>query len=155
MAAGCRCCYSSTIGNLAGGALYDRSPRLFQPFLLGLLAVALAASWFVATSATLTVLVVLVVGFLGFAIIPGMQARVMAAAAGAPALAMAVNASGYQLAAAFAGLVGGLIADSAAGPRPIFLVAAGLTTCGLLLTLVTGRAPRRSGGGDDPVPIAT
>ncbi|WP_406639268.1 MFS transporter [Amycolatopsis sp. WGS_07] len=131
----------ATIGNLVGGTLYDRNPRLFQPLLLGLLAAILVGSWFVATSETFTVVAVVAIGLLGFAIIPGMQARVMATAAEAPTLAMAVNASGYQVAAACAGLFGGLIADSAAGPKPIYLVAAGLTTCGLLLTVLVTRAP--------------
>lgn len=129
----------ATLGNLVGGTLHDRNPRLFQPFLLALLAVILVAGWSVATSTTLSVPVVVAVGFLGFAIIPGMQARVLATATEAPTLAIAVNASGYQLAAAGAGLFGGLVADSAAGPRPIYLVAAGLTVCGLLLTLVATR----------------
>lgn len=80
----------------------------------------LAGTWFVATSTTLTAVAVVAIGFLGFAIIPGMQARVMATAAEAPTLAMAVNASGYQVAAACAGLIGGLIADSTAGPRHIY-----------------------------------
>ncbi|WP_081655415.1 MFS transporter [Amycolatopsis orientalis] len=87
----------ATIGNLVGGTLYDRNPQLFQPLLLSLLAAVLAGSWFVATSPTLTVVAVVAIGLLGFAIIPGMQARVMATAAEAPTLAMAVNASGYQL----------------------------------------------------------
>ncbi|WP_409463418.1 MFS transporter [Amycolatopsis sp. GA6-003] len=130
----------ATIGNLVGGPLYDRNPRLFQPLLLALLTAILAGSWFVATSPVFTVAAVVAIGLLGFAIIPGMQARVMATAAEAPTLAMAVNASGYQAAAAAAGLLGGLLADSAAGPRPIYLVAAGLTACGLLMTVLVTRA---------------
>ncbi|MFD4404681.1 MFS transporter [Nocardia sp. NPDC058499] len=129
----------ATIGNLVGGMLYDRNPRLFQPALLGLLAAVLAGSWFVAASTTFTVVVVAAIGLLGFAVIPGMQARVMTTAAQAPTLAMAVNASGYQVAAACAGLLGGLIADSAAGPRSIYLVAAGVTVCGLLMTIMATR----------------
>ena len=125
----------AAVGNLVGGALYDRNPRLFQPTLLGILAVALAGTWLIATSTPATSVAVFVIGALAFAIIPGMQARVMATAAAAPTLAMAVNASGYQVAAASAGLIGGLIVDSAAGPRPIYLVAAALTVCGLLLTV--------------------
>lgn len=131
----------ATIGNLVGGALYDRHPRVSQPVLLGLLAAVLAGSWFVAASPALTVAAVVAIGLLGFAIIPGMQARVMTTAAEAPTLAMAVNASGYQVAAACAGLFGGLIADSSAGPRPIYLVAAGLTLCGLLMTVLAARVP--------------
>lgn len=129
----------ATVGNLIGGALYDRNPHLFHPMLLGLLAAALVATWFVAYTLLPTVVAVVVIGALAFAIIPGMQARVMHAAAEAPTLSMAVNASGYQVAAACAGFLGGLIADSAAGPRPIYLVAAGLTVCGLLLTLTGTR----------------
>jgi DHA1 family inner membrane transport protein len=140
----------ATIGNLVGGTLYDRNPRLFQPTLLGVLAAVLVGGWLVATSTALTVPAVVLIGLFGFAIIPGMQARVMTTAAEAPTLAMAVNASGYQVAAACAGLVGGLIADSAAGPRPIYLVAAGLTACGLLGTVAATRAGRRL----QPVPSA-
>lgn len=132
----------ATIGNLVGGTLHDRNPLFFQPALLGLLAVILAGTWFVATSTALTAVAIVAIGLLGFAIIPGMQARVMTTAAEAPTLAMAVNASGYQVAAACAGLLGGLIADSPAGPRPIYLVAAGLTMGGLLLTATATRAPR-------------
>jgi DHA1 family inner membrane transport protein len=77
----------------------------------------------------------------GFAIIPGMQARVMAAAASAPTLAMAVNASGYQLAAAAGGVIGGAVTDSAAGPRPIYLIAACLTASALIISLLRLRRP--------------
>lgn len=131
----------ATIGNLIGGSLYDRNPRFFQPVLLGLLAAILVGTWFVAASPTLTALAVVAIGLLGSAILPGMQARVMMAATEAPTLAMAVNASGYQLAAACAGLFGGLIVDSTAGPRPIYLIAAGLTMCGLFMTAITSRSP--------------
>ncbi|GAA1481772.1 MFS transporter [Gordonia sinesedis] len=130
----------ATIGNLVGGALYDRNPRLFQPALLGLLAATLVGTWFVATSTALTGVAVVVIGLFGFAVIPGMQARVMVTAADAPTLAMAVNASGYQVAAACAGVFGGLIADSGAGSRSIYLAAAGLTMCGLLMTVMANRA---------------
>jgi MFS transporter, DHA1 family, inner membrane transport protein len=133
----------ATIGNLVGGTLYDRNPRLFQPALLGLLAVALVGTWFLAATMIPTVVAVVVIGALGFAIIPGMQARVLSTAAEAPTLALAVNASGFQVAAAAAGLFGGLIADSAAGPRPIYLIAAGLTLGGLVLTLTSTRTQAR------------
>jgi MFS transporter, DHA1 family, inner membrane transport protein len=126
----------ATVGTLLGGSLYDRDPRRFQPLMLGLLAGALAGTWTIAAGPLPTAAAVVVIGALGFAIVPGMQARVMHAAAEAPTLAIAVNASGYQVAAACAGLFGGVIADSAAGPRLIYLVAAALTVAGLLLTLV-------------------
>ncbi|NDL59478.1 MFS transporter [Phytoactinopolyspora mesophila] len=126
----------ATVGNLVGGTLYDRNPRTFQPMLLGLLAAVLTGTWVIALTPAPTAVAVVLLGGLGFAIIPGMQTRVMHAASEAPTLAMAVNASGYQVAAACAGLLGGFIADSGAGPRPIYLVAAVFTICGMLLTLV-------------------
>lgn len=129
----------ATIGNLLGGALYDRNSRLYQPVLLGGLAAAFVAMWFVADRTLPAAVAVVVIGALAFAVIPGMQARVMHTAAEAPTLAMAVNASGYQVAAAGAGLLGGLITDSSTGPRPIYLVAAALTICALLLTLSSTR----------------
>lgn len=137
----------ATIGNLVGGALYDRNPRLFQPVFLGLLTATLTGTWFVATWSVPTAVAVVVIGGLGFAIIPGMQARVMRTAGDAPTLAMAVNASGYQVAAACAGLFGGLITDSASGPRAIYLIAAATTACGLLMTLMASRpGPDRCAG---------
>lgn len=132
----------ATIGNLVGGSLHDRYPHGFQPVALGTLAATFVATWFVADSTGLTLVAVVILGASAFAVIPGMQARVMRSAAAAPTLAMAVNASGYQVAAAIAGLLGGVIADSATGPRAIYLVAAGLTLGGLLLA-VSAR-PKRS-----------
>jgi DHA1 family inner membrane transport protein len=141
----------ATIGNLLGGMLYDRNPLLFQPVLLGLLAGGLMSAWLVAAHTVPTAVAVVVIGVLGFAIIPGMQARVMLAASDAPTLAMAVNASGYQVAAAGAGLLGGLIADSAAGARPIYLAAAGWTLAGLALTLAGARATGRTARVREPI----
>lgn len=130
----------ATIGTLIGGAVFDRHPRSDQPVMLGVLATVLLACWFVAVTPGPAAVAVVVVGGLSFAIVPGMQSRVMAAASEAPTLAMAVNASGYQVAAAAAGLFGGIITDSGAGPRPIYLVAAGVTLGGLALSVVAVRA---------------
>ncbi len=133
-----------TLGNLLGGRLADLFPRGAVPGLLLGLAVLLAVSWTFADRLPAAAITVVAIGFLAFAVIPGMQARVFAAAAAAPTLAMAVNASGYQVAAALAGWTGGLIVDSGAGPRPLYLVAAGVTTVGALLALLlrSTRAPQ-------------
>jgi DHA1 family inner membrane transport protein len=136
----------ATLGGLAGGALFDRYPRAALPALLGTLAVVLAAAWQLATAPLPAVVVVVVLGALGFAVVPGMQARVLAAATAAPTLAVAVNASGYQLAAAGAGVIGGVIVDSAAGPRTIYLVAAALTAGGLALGTIRARPRLRAKG---------
>lgn len=127
----------ATVGNLVGGSLFDYSPRVAQPALLGLLALVLLAAWVAAVAPGPATVAVVVIGALGFAVVPGMQARVMAAAAAAPTLAMAVNASGYQVAAATAGWLGGVVTDSSTGPRSLYLVATGLTACGLVLSTLS------------------
>jgi MFS transporter, DHA1 family, inner membrane transport protein len=83
-------------GNLVGGRLADRVPRTSQPVLLGALAAALAVLWLVADSPVATAVLVFVVGALGFAVIPGMQSRVLSAAGEAPTLAIAVKALSWQ-----------------------------------------------------------
>jgi DHA1 family inner membrane transport protein len=119
-------------GNLVGGRLADRAPRTSQPALLAALAAALVLLWATAESAPATVVLVFVVGALGFAVIPGMQARVLSAAGEAPTLAIAVNASAYQVAAAFAGWLGG--AALTMGTRSLYLVAAALTVAGMAVS---------------------
>jgi DHA1 family inner membrane transport protein len=140
----------ATIGGLVGGSLYDRSPHRAQQAMLSVLAAVLLAAWSVADTPGPATVAVIVIGGLGFAIIPGMQARVMAAADQAPTLAMAVNASGYQAAAAAAGLFGGLVVDSTAGARPLYVIAAALTMCGLMLSSVRLRRGRVA-----PEPVET
>jgi DHA1 family inner membrane transport protein len=62
-----------------------------------------------------------------------MQARVLTTAAAAPTLAIAVNASAYQVAAALAGWLGGLVVAGPGLPA-VYLVAAVSTLLGLALT---------------------
>jgi len=129
----------AAIGNLAGGRLADRAPRTSQMALLGALAAALVLLWATAENAAATAVLIFVVGALGFAVIPGMQARVLSAANEAPTLAIAVNASAYQVAAAFAGWLGG--ATLTMGPRNLYLAAAALTVAGMALSRQTRTKP--------------
>lgn len=131
----------AALGNLAGGWLSDRAPWVSMLGLLGLLAAVLVLAWLAATSPVPAAISVFLLGAVGFAVIPGMQARVLRTAARAPTLAIAVNASAYQLAAAFAGWLGGRVIDTA-GLRPIYLVAAGVTTAGIILAACSGRRMR-------------
>jgi DHA1 family inner membrane transport protein len=117
-----------------------------MPSLAGLLAAlagALALAWLVSGVRPAVAILTFVLGLLAFAIVPGMQLRVVATASAAPTLAVAVNASGFQLAAAFAGWLGGRVIDDGPGPRAIYLVGALLTLAGLA---VAGYALRRDRG---------
>ncbi|MFC4055548.1 MFS transporter [Actinomadura syzygii] len=121
-------------GNFLGGWLADKA---LMPSLAGLLAVlagALAAGWAAGGERGPAAVLFFALGLLAFAIVPGMQTRVVGTAQAAPTLAVAVNASGFQLAAAFAGWLGGRLIDGP-GPRSIYPVAAALTIAGLLIAL--------------------
>lgn len=74
-----------------------------------------------------------------------MQARVLTTAAAAPTLAIAVNASAYQVAAAFAGWLGGRVVAGPGLPA-IYVAAAATTICGLALTALAREAADRELG---------
>ncbi|WP_244210891.1 MFS transporter [Amycolatopsis kentuckyensis] len=129
-------------GNTVGGRLADRALLPSLAGLLATLAGVLALAWLAGGNQVATAVSTVLLGALAFAIVPGMQTRVITAAGAAPTLAVAVNASAYQLAAAVAGWLGGQVVDTG-GPRPIYLVAAALTLGGLGIALYSLRQDRR------------
>jgi DHA1 family inner membrane transport protein len=117
-----------------------------MPSLIGLLAVlagVLALFWLVSGIRVPAAILTFAIGVLAFAIIPGMQTRVLATASAAPTLAVAVNASGFQVAAAFAGWLGGRVIGSGLGLRSIYLVGALLTVAGLAIAFYSQRRDRQ------------
>jgi DHA1 family inner membrane transport protein len=133
----------ATVGNLAGGKLSDRAP---MPALVGLLTattVVLAATWLLRENLVAVAVMVFLIGALGFSIVPGMQANVLKSATQAPTLAIAVNSSAYQIAAAFAAWLGGRVIDDGPGLPAIYAVAAGVTFVGILVTLFAWQRDRR------------
>ncbi|WP_129670104.1 MFS transporter [Phytoactinopolyspora endophytica] len=133
----------AVIGNFLGGWLADRSLMPSLTGLLSVLAGTLALFWLVSGVQVFAAVLTFVIGVLAFAIIPGMQTRVLATATAAPTLAIAVNASGFQVAAAFAAWLGGRVIDhDALGLRSIYLVGAGLTLVGLTIAVYSMRRDR-------------
>jgi MFS transporter, DHA1 family, inner membrane transport protein len=133
----------AVLGNFLGGWLSDRA---LMPSLTGLLAAlagTLALFWLLGGIPVLAAALTFALGALAFAIIPGMQARVLATAGAAPTLAVAVNASGFQLAAAFAGWLGGWVMTGGPGLGSLGLVGALLTLAGLAIAVYTLRRDRR------------
>lgn len=124
----------AAIGNLLGGWLADRSLGWSQVALLATLATSLLFTWIVSLDQHLTAVMIFLIGIISFAVIPGMQTRVLLAASKAPTLAIAVNASAYQLAAAFAGWYGGKVIEHI-NLRGIYAVAAIVTFLGVILSL--------------------
>lgn len=92
----------ATLGNFVGGRLSDRAPMASQVSLLASLAGCLLLFGLFGSAAPIAAILVFLMGALAFSVIPGMQTRVFATARSAPTLAVAVNASAYQLAAAMA-----------------------------------------------------
>ncbi|MEV4126286.1 MFS transporter [Nocardia sp. NPDC049707] len=133
----------AVLGNFLGGRLADKALMRSLTGLLVALAGVLALLWVVAEIQWITVALIFVLGVLAFAIIPGMQIRVVTAAGAAPTLAVAVNASGFQLAAAFAGRIGGWAIDDGPGLRSIYPIAAVLTVSGSALALRMLRRDRK------------
>ncbi|MFD6163115.1 MFS transporter [Nocardia sp. NPDC060255] len=141
----------AVVGNQAGGWLADRA---LLPSVAGLLAAlvgALLLFWLGGSNQIGAAVLTFVIGALAFAIIPGMQTRVVMAAADAPTLAVAVNASGFQLAAACAGWLGGAVTGYGSGVRSIPLVGAVLTAAGLVLAMYLLRRDRLRGAVSEQV----
>jgi DHA1 family inner membrane transport protein len=132
----------AAVGNLIGGRLSDRAPMAAQLGLLGVLAAVLVLMWAGSGSMAVTAVMVFVLGAAGFAVIPGMQARVLATASAAPTLAMAVNASAYQLAAAFAAWLGGRVIDGGLGLSSLYVVGAAVTVAGIAVSSYAWRRSR-------------
>lgn len=129
-------------GNFLGGWLSDKALMPSLAGLLTVLAAALALFWLVSPVQVPAAALTFAMGVLAFAIIPGMQTRVLTTASAAPTLAVAVNASGFQLAAAFAGWLGGIIITSSLGMRSLYLAGALLTAGGLAIALYILRHTR-------------
>ena len=136
----------AVVGNLAGGRLADRALVPSLAGLLTALAAVLALLWLLGGNQVATVILTAATGTLAFAIIPGMQTMVIAAAGAAPTLAVAVNASGFQVAAAFAGWLGGQVITHGPGLRSLPLVSALLTVTGLAVAIHLLRRDRRPRG---------
>ncbi|CAH0122619.1 MULTISPECIES: MFS transporter [unclassified Paenibacillus] len=124
----------ATIGNFIGGRLSDRAPMTSQVSLLASLAACLLLFGLFASDAFVAAVLVFLMGALCFSVIPGMQTRVFATARSAPTLAIAVNASAYQLAAALAAWWGGAVIHGGFGLRSIYFVGACVTTAGIILS---------------------
>lgn len=123
----------AVVGNFIGGWLADRALMPSQVGTLAVLAGTLVLMWSVSGNAIPIAVLVFVIGALGFAVVPGMQARVLSTATAAPTLGIAVNASAYQTAALFASGFGGAVMDGIS-VRSLYLTAACITIGGMLVS---------------------
>ncbi|MFD9795896.1 MFS transporter [Streptomyces sp. NPDC059070] len=131
----------SLLGNLIGGRLADRA---LMPALTGILAALAAALVALAAAAPVRwacVPLLFVFGVAYFAVMPGLQARILTSVAGgAPTLAVSVNISAFNIGIAGGAWFGGALLDLDLGLRAV--VAAGAALAGLAALVALGELVR-------------
>ncbi len=130
-------------GNLLGGKAADRKlmPSLYV--ILAALALVLVAFVFTAHAKVPAAITIALFGAAGFATVPPLQARVMAKAEGAPALASAANIAAFNLGNAGGAWLGGQAIEAGLGYTAPNWIGAVLAAAGLAVALVSGLLDRR------------
>ncbi|QMU71670.1 MFS transporter [Streptacidiphilus sp. P02-A3a] len=134
----------SVLGNILGGRAADanvmRGVLRAQTALLA----ALVLFWFAAPHQIPAAIALFLFGAAGFSIIPALQARILAVAAAAPALALSANVSAFNLGNGLGAWLGGTTIDLGFNARAVTLTAALATTVALLLSLAMWARGRRA-----------
>ena len=131
-------------GNLLGGRAADRKlmPSLYV--ILAALALVLVAFVFTAHAQVPAAITIALFGAAGFATVPPLQARVMAKAEGAPALASAANIAAFNLGNAGGAWLGGQAIESGLGYTAPNWIGAVLAAAGLAVAVVSGLLDRKT-----------
>ncbi|WP_314253167.1 MFS transporter [Streptomyces kutzneri] len=138
-------------GNFVAGAVVGRSVHGTLVGALVLMAGSLALLWAFGDSRPAAITLLVLWG-LAFAALPvGLQTWVLQLAKEESDAASSLYVAAFNGAIAVGSLVGGLLVDSAAGPRAVTGVAAVLTACALLTLLLSARSARTH----NPAPAGT
>ncbi|SEF33186.1 MFS transporter, DHA1 family, inner membrane transport protein [Amycolatopsis pretoriensis] len=137
-------------GNLLGGRAADRKlmPSLYV--ILAALALVLVAFVFTAHAKVPAAITIALFGAAGFATVPPLQARVLAKAEGAPALASAANIAAFNLGNAGGAWLGGQAIEAGLGYTAPNWIGAVLAAAGLAVALVSGLLDRRASSSFTP-----
>ncbi|WP_162793267.1 MULTISPECIES: MFS transporter [Streptomyces] len=133
----------SVAGNALGGRYADRSADRAVLRLSWTLAAVCLLYWAAAPYAAGGAVFLLLFSMATFALIPGLQTKVLSAAADAPTLSLTANMSAFGLGAALGSWAGGRLIDQGLGTRAVTLGAAAFTALGALLIAQTVYAGRR------------
>jgi len=133
----------ATIGTLIGGKLADRRLMRSITGLLAALCVFFLCFATLMDSAAGAVFGVFLIGVLGFAANPGLQARSMQQAQDAPLLASTLNQSAFNLGNAGGAWLGAAMLSHGAIYPQLSYAAAGVTAAGIGLTLLSVWLERR------------
>lgn len=125
-----------TVGNWLGGRFADRSVDRTLVAMLAALVVVLLLFALAMPFAVPSAVLIFLWGVASFAIVPPLQMRVMAAAAGAPNLASAVNIGAFNLGNAIGAALGGAVIGGGLGYPAVAVAGAAAAACGLAFMLL-------------------
>lgn len=131
------------LGNIVGGKAADRNADNAVLILSRLLLVVLLVLGAVAAMPVATGIMLFLLGLVGFATVPGLQARVMRHAHGAATLASATNIAAFNLGNTVGVSIAGAAIAAGFGLRSPTLTGAALTVVGLILIVIARRATLR------------
>ena len=131
-------------GNHYGGRFADRSVPKTLAVVLGALVLVLTFFALTASSPTLTVVSLVLMGLFGFATVPGLQMRIMAYAEQAPTVASGANIAAFNVGNATGAWLGGITITAGLGYTSPIWVGAALTLGALLVLGVATRMELRS-----------
>jgi DHA1 family inner membrane transport protein len=132
-----------TLGNVLGGRLADWSLDGSVKIFMAVMAIIMVALPFAMMTHLGAAIGLLLWGVATFAIIPAIQARVMKAAAEAPALASSINIGAFNLGNALGAAVGAGILSLGLGYASVPIAGAVLAVIGLGLVFLGGRTSRQ------------
>ncbi|MEY9947535.1 DHA1 family inner membrane transport protein [Kitasatospora sp. GAS1066B] len=132
----------SIVGNTIGGRIANRSADVAVLTMSWTLAAVCLLYWLAAPSAVGAAAFLFLFSIATFALIPGLQTKVLAAAADAPTLSLTANMSAFGLGAALGSWAGGQVIAQGFGTRAVTLGAALFTALGAVLIAQTVYAGR-------------
>ena len=130
-------------GNILGGKAADRNADNAVLVLSILLPIVILTLGAIAGMPVPVAIVLFLLGLVGFATVPGLQARVMRHAAGATTLASATNIAAFNLGNTIGVSLAGAAIAAGYGLVSPTVVGAGLTVIGLTIIVVARIAARR------------
>lgn len=133
----------SIVGNFIGGRCANRSIEATVLGLSWVLAAVCVLYWVAAPSEVGSVIFLVLFSISTFALIPGLQTRILTTAADAPTLSLTVNMAAFALGAALGSWAGGQVIALGFGTRAITLAAAGFSVIGALVIAQVVHAARR------------
>ncbi len=131
------------VGNIAGGRAADKDLSRTLLVLFAVVAVILAGFALTAESKVATIVSLLAMGGFGFAMVPGLQMRIMTYASEAPTLASGANISAFNVGNGLGAWLGGVTITAGLGYTSPIWAGTAMTFAGLLvLVFATGLAAR-------------